>query len=83
MKNNTATVKCDLCGWKKNIHFDDTKNWYKKPCPKCGKGEIVNLAEMIFLATVKAALILSGAIDPEAKNRKRMILDTAKSREVK
>ena len=42
-------VKCDEvgCGWSLEIPADQFHNWHNKPCPKCGKGVIINDEEMV------------------------------------
>lgn len=57
-------VKCDEdgCGWiEKNARVED---WVKKPCPKCGEGEIINDAELFMLNALRVAEALSKLIAP-------------------
>lgn len=46
-----TTVKCDEtgCGWVTECPISDTKKWYRVPCPKCGRGQIINKQELRFI----------------------------------
>lgn len=55
------TVKCDEpgCGWSEMTDLDTILNYVKAPCPKCGKGEIINDEELAVIA-VMAGLVRLG-----------------------
>jgi hypothetical protein len=55
MKN--CKVKCDEagCDWIQDCSQESIPDWHRKPCPKCGKGEIINDEELAFF------IVLSGA----------------------
>jgi hypothetical protein len=41
-------VRCDEagCGWSKKEPWTNIPKWHRKPCPRCGKGQIVNDADL-------------------------------------
>ena len=50
-------VSCDKdgCGWIIPCVQDDIPTWHNKPCPKCGKGVIVNDKELALFKLIVAA----------------------------
>jgi len=78
-----GSVHCDEagCRWSEPVEFADVPNWHKKPCPKCGRGEIVSDADMIVFRLAEAVLTVSNDIDPEGKlPRQTYIVNTAPMR---
>jgi hypothetical protein len=79
-----ASLHCDVapCDWSQPCEFDDIPKWHKKPCPKCGKGEIVSDADVIVCRMVQAAIAATNDIDPEGKlPRATMRVNTAMLRD--
>lgn len=62
-----CSVHCDEsgCGWTEKCDFADVPKWHKKPCPKCGRGEIVSDADMIVYRLAEAAVTVTNDIDPD------------------
>lgn len=73
-------VKCDEpgCGWKQEVDLTMAAEWHNRPCPRCGKGVIINDWEMRLLKRIlkfansnvmsltpaeKALLVYLGEID--------------------
>lgn len=80
-KRTPPTVKCDEkgCGWNLPLpSLEEVAKWYNKPCPRCGKGVIVNDAELMLLAKVIGALRISDVLDPTHSKRKRVRIESAK-----
>ena len=72
-------VKCDEagCGWILGIEAEQVRDWHNKTCPQCGKGIIVNDAEIILHAVAGALEAISATVGGD---KKTMHLDTAKLR---
>ncbi len=62
-------MKCDEpdCGKVFEVAFAEIPKWHCLPCPKCGKGEIIDDADMAAWELVNAAVKLSEMIDPDGK----------------
>lgn len=78
-----AKVKCDEpgCGWGQGCAPDDIPQWHKKPCPQCGKGEIISDADLIMFRMVEAWESATREVAPDAPVVAYKI-DTAGLREV-
>ena len=63
-----ATVCCDEdgCGWEELCEREDVAQWHRKPCPKCGNGEIINDAELSILRIGLAFEALGQELYPDA-----------------
>lgn len=72
-------VKCDEigCGWIQDCEPSLVPTWHHKPCPKCGKGEIISDRDMIIYTINTAVLQISDIIDPERKDRVMVHVDSA------
>ena len=64
-----GSVHCDEagCGWSEPVEFADVPKWHKKPCPKCGRGEIVSDADMIVYRLTEVAVTVTNDLDPDGK----------------
>lgn len=63
-----AHVKCDEpgCGWVQSLPTNEAiREWHRKPCPKCGKGEIVTDAELVLFDGLMAAQETALRLHPE------------------
>lgn len=82
MKANmrNCKVKCDQtgCGWIQDCEPALVPTWHRKPCPKCGKGEIISDRDMVIFAVNTALLQISDIVDPEGKDRVMVQVDSAK-----
>lgn len=75
-----ALIKCDepKCGWSKTIALNRVPKWYKRACPKCGKGEIVNTSDLVVYRMATALESVTGEIDPDGNLPRRLVhFDTA------
>jgi hypothetical protein len=68
-----SKVVCDEpgCGWSEKCDFADVPKWHKKPCPKCGKGEIVSDEDMVVFGLAEAAVKITNYIDPDGKMKRQ------------
>ena len=56
-------IQCDEgCGWVSECKLKDMAAWHNKPCPQCGKGVIINDAELRGVDTL-LKLIELGVLD--------------------
>ena len=80
-----ATVKCDEvgCDWLAVIADENIPKWHRKPCPKCGKGYIVNDVDLVSFRLITALEAVSKEIDPEGKSLRNVRLDTSALRAVR
>ncbi len=64
-----SELQCDEkdCDWVQETPWVEIKNWHKKSCPKCGKGEIVSDEDLAVWNQVNAILLINNVIDPERK----------------
>lgn len=79
---NSAVV-CDEegCDWKQEVEYDAIPTFHNMPCPKCGKGVIVNDADMQAYEFVKELLKAQNLVDPDSVlPRTTMTIDTSKLR---
>jgi hypothetical protein len=53
MSDVTVKVRCYNCSWEQEIEFDTIPEWHNKPCPKCGKSEIVSDDELHIFTLLK------------------------------
>ena len=65
-----GSVKCDLCNWKEES--EDIASWYKKLCPKCGKGIIIDDVDMELLKGI-GELRRMGIVLPHGTKRKDVV----------
>ncbi len=75
-----CNIHCDEpgCGWSHAMDFADIPSWHKKPCPKCGKGEIISDADLVTYRMMAAIVAVSNEIDPDGKRpRVDVHVDTA------
>jgi hypothetical protein len=63
---DNASVHCDEpgCGWSEEVKFSDFKNWHHQPCPKCGRGEIINNLDMVIVRRCEMAIQISNDLHP-------------------
>ena len=50
-----SSVHCDEpgCGWSRRVRFEAIPTWHRKPCPKCGKGEVVSDGDLVMYETAR------------------------------
>ncbi|MCF7853622.1 MAG: hypothetical protein K9N51_02400 [Candidatus Pacebacteria bacterium] len=62
-------IRCDEpgCAWEYEMDFADIPKWHKKPCPKCGNGEIISDSDMVAFRLMVAIIDASNEIDPDGK----------------
>jgi len=77
-------VKCDQCDWVLEVEsLEAIKEWHHKMCPVCGKCEIINNEDIVYLNANIEARDLSDLLDPEHKDRVWLHLDSAPLRQGK
>lgn len=77
-------VRCDEpgCNWQIECTREEISSWHKKPCPKCGKGEIVSDMDLvIFRLAISLEAVSKEIAEPGAKTV-RVKLDTALLRDL-
>ncbi len=71
-------VKCDApgCDWTQEVEKDQMVEWHKKPCPKCGQGEIIADEELIALEMVLGLERASQRIRPNGDGLAHVLFDS-------
>jgi len=59
------TIRCDEsdCHWTEEIQACELASWYKKPCPVCAVGEIINQKDLDYFNMLKAITDIQDTID--------------------
>lgn len=73
-------IRCDEpgCGWTQKTPWAGIPEWHRKPCPKCGNGQIISDADLINFRMVSAwADCANNEILPQTGPVVEMVLDTA------
>ena len=57
-----SSVYCDEpgCGWSRRVKFADIPAWHRKPCPKCGRGEVVSDGDLVMYESTAPGLFAQG-----------------------
>ena len=74
-------IKCDMpgCGWVECVTKEQLPDWHRKPCPKCGAGEIVSDHDLEVFRYLKFLCALDEYMDPDGKMpRTKVLVDSAK-----
>ncbi len=66
---SNLVVKCDEagCGWQSESSIEEADQWHNAPCPKCGKGVIINDDDLSVLHGFAALCSLQKMIDPKGE----------------
>jgi hypothetical protein len=83
MEIKMLAVRCDElgCGFRQEIVLAEFMGWHHKPCPECGKGEIISDHDVAVMAQVVMLKALDAFLDPGGKMpRKNVHIDSAKMR---
>ena len=69
------SVMCDEpgCGWSLAIPHELISDWHNQPCPKCGKGVIVNDDDMSVYNMTVGLMHMSAALDPNDEMPKETV----------
>ncbi len=72
-------IRCDEngCGWEQPCELKNMGDWYNKPCPKCGKGVIINTEELFLAGMLNALKMQDDMLGPELP-RETIHIDSAK-----
>lgn len=55
MKSVGPVIICNMddCDWQEAVALDDIWDWHHKPCPACGRGEVVDDNDLVFLKSAR------------------------------
>lgn len=59
---DSCKIKCDDCGWTKEIEIDEIPNWHNVKCPECHKGIIVDDEDLEAFRQIKPIIALNTAL---------------------
>ncbi len=70
-----AVVVCDHegCGWEQEVAPESMKEWHKKPCPKCGNGEIIDDNDLAQINLLLGLCLIQQGIDPDRKMKRGLM----------
>jgi predicted RNA-binding Zn-ribbon protein involved in translation (DUF1610 family) len=71
--NMKMWVRCDHCGWHKEVASREIKKWRHVPCPKCGQGEIISDYDMKVYRVLQIVRVINKVVQIATLNRGKKV----------